>query len=439
MDRARVQPAEPHRVAPALALARADLSSLEAASEIRSGAVLELLVTEPLRPAPDGPALAPVRTLASPGPAPSQPAEDLMLPDPGADYQLLKDRMVAGILAAATPQDPERLFPGPGGPDAVTFGRGAAGVLYALADVGAQVPEPLVDWFSAAAERLDAGPGLFDGLSGVALTLDKLGRSAQAARIWDRVAQAPLADLDVSVTRGLAGLGLALLERSPIPDETCLMARLAELAAELVDRLEDEPSGAGVLDGGTGAALFLLGLVDLTEDETLLPAVERALRQDLDRLGWGPPGTLETGTSENAGQWWDRPVLGPGSAGLAMVLREAREHLSAPWLAEALDWITLACEVQVPEAPGLFDGRAGTAVALWYLRRTPWDTPERRRTILHPHLERLGLPTGADSASTASLDDGGTAPVDLVSGTAGILLALETLLGAEDRRIPFFW
>ena len=411
MIEARTHPFEQRRAA--VTGSRARLANLAVPSGTSPGEVIDLLTREPVR--------SPSRRGAR--------GTVVDLTDRGAPaYRSTRDHLARQILATATPDRSDRLFPGPSGDAAVTFGRGAAGVLWALAESGVEVPVELVDWLERSAARLDPRrPGLFDGASGVALTLSRLGRSDAAEELWRAVDAAPLGPLDVSVARGLPGLGLALLERAPILDESTLMDRLASIAGELTVRLGAGRHGAGVLRGGAGAALFLLDLYEVSEDESLLAPIEVALLHDLALLGWGP-----LSDASAAPLWWQEPLLGNGSAGLAMVLREAAGHLDAGWLGDAQEWIATACECYVPVRPGLLDGAAGTAVALWHLRRTPWDTAVQRRALMRPHLERLGLVGGP------ALDVARTG-VDLSSGAAGILVALETLMGPEERRVPFFW
>ena len=113
-----------------------------------------------------------------------------------------------------------------------------------------------------------------------------------------------------------------------------------------------------------------------------------------------------------------------------MVIREAMAHLDDRWLGDAAEWIATAAECYSTDEAGLDGGAAGVAMALWHLRRTPWDTPVQRRAVMGPHLGRLGLLGGkVDVRRTGA---------GLLSGAAGTLLALEALMGAGDGRIFLF-
>lgn len=355
-------------------------------------------------------------------------------------YPHIRDLLVDGILSSATPERTDRLFPGdpqqllrPHG--GVSLGSGAAGVLWALAEVGADVPAELVNWFEWSAMRSqDLGPGLVDGLSGIALSLDRLDRSRTASRLWARVESAPLETLGASLSDGLPGVGLALLERIRFSDEDRLMGRVNQVTSELLDRLRYGRArrGPGVLRGGAGAALFLLHVYELTGDEDLLPAVEHALRSDLALLGW--PGIAQPGRSD---LWRTRPSLAGGSAGVAVVLHEAMDYFDAPWMFKAREAIARACDLHITSHPGLFHGWAGTLVALQYLRARTWDPASDRRAAVRDQLDRFSHPAVYGRIPFLGVDPERSS-ADLGTGAAGVLLAFDLLI--DDReRMPLLW
>lgn len=369
-------------------------------------------------------------------------AVDLSALEPG-DYPKLLTEVGRAILATATPERTDRLFPdrvalmagGPGGvAGPVTFGRGAAGVLWALADV-VEVPDELVDWLVRAVEETDGlGPGLFDGVSGIALALDKLGRPDAAARLWGQAEQVPLTELGTGLADGLPGVGLALLERAPVRDVEALVARATAIGAELLDRLavEDPWSGGpGLLHGGSGTALFLLHLYGLTEDESLLVGVERALQRDLAALGLGPDGRRWLTSSEDSSVWH-------GTDGIVMVLHEAVKHLDLPWLHEIHRSATVASGRRLEHLPGRFRARAGALLAYQMMHSEPWTAARERVALVQLHLGRLDL-CGGGRRHLRLTEDAPEAEEPRSTGAAGYLVALGGLLGAGDRRVPFFW
>ncbi|GAA0848379.1 class III lanthionine synthetase LanKC [Streptosporangium amethystogenes subsp. fukuiense] len=112
-----------------------------------------------------------------------RPAQMFSVENP--DWPAIRDSLVAGITASATPDRKDRLFPGDPQQFATggfTVANGAAGVLWALRQVGAEVPSDYVDWLVTATRRAsDPLPGLLNGLHGVAATLESLGRRREAA------------------------------------------------------------------------------------------------------------------------------------------------------------------------------------------------------------------------------------------------------------------
>ncbi|KAE8763441.1 lanthionine synthetase C family protein [Georgenia thermotolerans] len=352
------------------------------------------------------------------------------LADAGRRHQLVAS--LAGGIAAAAQLDTELLAGDPPPPaQALGFSHGMAGVLWALAEVGAHVPDALVTWLAEASDRAPLGPGLAQGRSGLALALDALGDHDAAARQWAAVELTDPEDLGLTLADGLAGVGLALLERAPIRDGEALLARVETLARALADQLREEPrmDRLGLMRGGAGAALFLLHVYDLTEDESLLAPIEQCLRHDLAMLGWGSFGR------HAALPLWLRPgSLSEGSIGVGVVLHQAMQHLDAPWVAQAAADITEAAEIWLLERPGLSRGRAGAVLALQYLRSHPWETAEERFARMRPFLEPLTV-----HGSALGTEPSTPLPLGLEDGAAGILLALGHLGMAGDRRLPFFW
>jgi hypothetical protein len=356
-----------------------------------------------------------------------------------SDYPNLLAEVGQAILTTATPERADRLFPdrvalmagGPGGAAGpVSFGYGAAGVLWSLAET-VEVPDELVDWLVRAVEESDEfGPGLFDGASGIALALDRLGRHEAAARLWAQVEQVPLAELGTGLADGLPGVGLALLERAPVRDVEALVARATAIGAELLDRLavEDPWSGGpGLLHGGSGTALYLLHLYGLTEDESLLMGVERALQRDLAALGLGPDGRRWSTSMVDSTVW-------TGTDGIVMVLHEAVKHLDVPWLDEIHRSAAVASGRRLEHVPALFRARAGALLAYQMMHSEPWTPSHERVALVRLHLGRLDLCGGRRHLHLTE-----NVPEEQGTGAAGHLLALAGLLGSGDRRVPFFW
>ncbi|MDX2907047.1 lantipeptide synthetase, partial [Streptomyces scabiei] len=197
------------------------------------------------------------------------------LAEPG-DWPYSRDSMVKAILASATPERDDRLFPG----DVAQFSdggglglaHGAAGVLYALAEVGAERYEEGERWLLDHTAPVPVGTplGLYDGLAGVALTLDRLGHRQRALDLTEQILAEKWHRLSSDLRGGLAGLGLVLDELARTTGEQGLRDHAAEAARLLAQRLgEPRPAPprrrAGLLRGaaaGVGRAGLARSLIN---------------------------------------------------------------------------------------------------------------------------------------------------------------------------------
>lgn len=369
-------------------------------------------------------------------------------PDP-QQWPELRDQLAGAILASATPEREDRLFPG----DVAQFtadgglglSYGAAGVLYALAATGAQREERLEQWLLRRATDPPSGtrPGLFDGLHGVAYTLDQLGHRQAALDTVDICLRERWEALGTDLGGGLAGVGLNLLHLADRTGEVSLAdagMRAVELVARRFDPADEPPeepeqplvSGreqgyAGLLRGGAGAALLLLRGYDRTGDPELLERAAVALRRDLRRCAWRDNGALEI----NEG-WRTMPYLDGGSIGLGLVLDEYLSRGADDQFAEATRGAHRAAQAPMYILPGLFNGRAGI---LLYLARRAADRatdPTVARQVRGLAWHALPFAGGLAFPGTGLL----RLSMDLATGTAGVLLALGAALAPEPVGVP---
>lgn len=346
-------------------------------------------------------------------------------PMPGrAPWQELRGAMHRAILASATPERDDRLFPGdiaqfkPGG--GVNLAHGAAGVLLALAATGADpgVLTPHVAWLRDRARRpvQGSGLGLYDGLAGIAYALDRLGHRQDALDVLDICLRERWQDVEPALHSGLAGIGLALLHF----DRQDLAMRAADGCARHLEGPVPDISGgdhprAGLMYGSSGPALLFLHAYERTGDPGLLDLSELALRQDLRRCRHAEDGSLQV----NQG-WRLLPYLDEGSAGIAAVLARHLVHRPDPELAVALAELRLVERSGYFVQPGLFTGRAGVMAAFGCREQA-----EGLRWHALPYEGGLAFP--GDQLLRLSMD--------LATGTAGVLLALGATEGA--CHLPF--
>lgn len=361
-----------------------------------------------------------------------------------------RDSMARAILASATPQRKDRLFPGDieqfvtGG---LNLAHGAAGVLYALARTGAGRHPEHEEWLLHRAANPEPGVhlGFYDGLHGVAHVLDALGHRAEAVKLLDlcsnELSEGRWERLGPDLYGGLAGIGLNLLHFSDVLDDPSLREEAQQIGEFVADELGDvddvpEVSGgrhpsAGLMRGSSGPALLFVRLHEATGDPAWLDAAAVALGQDLRRCVRTEEGTLEVNED-----WRSMPYLAEGSAGIGMVLAEYLAHREDERFAEATAAIRLAAVSQFYVEPCLFHGRAGLMLLLCQpyppgtaAARDPQVAQHVRRLVWHAmdYQGHLAFP-GAQLMRLS---------MDLATGTAGVLLALGAALHPEPVHLPF--
>ncbi|WAZ25892.1 class III lanthionine synthetase LanKC [Streptomyces cinnabarinus] len=362
--------------------------------------------------------------------------------EPG-DWPFSRDSMVKAILASATPDRDDRLFPGDitqfsdGG--GLGLAHGAAGVLYALDAVGAERYEEGERWLLARTAPAPRGTplGLYDGLAGVAHVLDRLGHRQRALDLVESILAERWQNLSSDLHGGLAGLGLVLGALADTTGEPELRTRAAEAADLLVQRLAEplpdtrRRRRAGLLRGASGPALFLLRQYERTGEARLLDAARVALRRDLDCCARRENGSLEVDEG-----WRTLPYLGEGSAGIGLVLDDlvARLADTDEELEQARTGILSAATCRFYVQPGLLQGRAGLIL---HVART--TTPGASRERLADQIAGLGwLSMSYQGQLAFPGHQMMRLSMDLGTGTAGCLLALGAALDSgTGAHLPF--
>ncbi|QNP67126.1 class III lanthionine synthetase LanKC [Streptomyces genisteinicus] len=362
--------------------------------------------------------------------------------EPG-DWPRSGDSMVRAILASATPEREDRFFPGDiaqfataGG--GMSVGYGTAGILYALRESGA-APCP------AAEERLlrrsrDPGSGtplgFYDGIAGVAWTLQRLGHTEPALRLAEMLLSQDLDALAPDLHGGTAGIGLALDGLAAATGESALRDA-ASRCAELTARPSAAPPGAapgrkrtGLLHGAAGRALLFLRLHERERDAALLDLAGEALHDDLTRCVRGVSGTLQVDEG-----WRTMPYLGAGSVGIGMVADDYLLHRRDDALDTARREILRAAQATFYAQPALFRGTAGMVL---HLARTDAGGPGTTARDVRRQVDCLTWHAMSYQGHLAFPGEQMMRlSMDLATGTAGVLLALAAALGERSAHLPF--
>ncbi|MEV0644213.1 class III lanthionine synthetase LanKC [Phytomonospora sp. NPDC050363] len=374
---------------------------------------------------------------------PTAPAEEVPVfaPDPAA-WPALRDGMTRAIMASATPGRDDRLYPGDVQQFAVGglgLAYGAAGVLYALASTGAgRFPEH-EEWLRSRALNPPGGtrPGLYDGLHGVAFALERLDRRQDALDVLDICLREDWESLGPDLSGGLSGVGLNLLDFGARTGESTLTEAGMKAAALVAERAAAEDgeatmSGgtapwAGLMRGRSGQAMLLLRAFDLTGDRAYLDVAATALRADLRCCLQRENGSLEV----NEG-WRTMPYLDVGSTGVGLALDAYLRRAEDEPFAEALGRIDLAASSTMYILPGLFSGRAGILAYLASRSKSPLDDEAVLRQLRGLPWHALPYAGGIAYPGTGLM----RLSMDIATGTAGILLAVGSVLSGETAVLP---
>lgn len=402
-------------------------------------------------PVPPGMLDESVRTIRGAGHAeyadPHGDVPEMRWPVPGRDeWPKVRDALRRAILASATPERDDRLFPGDvrqfgGHGGGLNVAHGAAGVLYALAEAGAGTFPEYEAWLRDRARVSDPGMGLgfYNGRHGVAYVLNRLGHRQDALDVVDQCLREKGEPLEAGLFSGLAGIGLNLFHLSRETGEPSLSDAANTTVDICADRLggpDDVPdvSGgdhprAGLMYGSAGLALLFLHAYERSGDSGLLDKAAVALQQDLRRCVKAEDGSLQV----NQG-WRYLPYLDEGSVGIALVLARYLTHRDDEAFARALGDLCLITRSRFFVQPGLFTGRSGIIAALGMGLRPPQVgtdplVDEQMRGLRwHALGYKDGLAFPGDQLLRLSMD--------FATGTAGVLFALS--IACERRAcLPF--
>jgi len=350
--------------------------------------------------------------------------------------------LARAIRASATPSRDDRLFPGDIKQFAATGGGlglavGAAGVLYALSEAGADTLAEHEEWLIDRATRPARGTriGLYDGLLGVAFVLARLGHLDAALKIADLCLGEKWERLGTDLYSGLTGVALALAHLGDVTGEPSLRDAGARAAAIVADR--GAPRGtdggrprAGLLHGGAGAALLFVRMFERTGDAGYLDLAAGGIGRDLDACVTDANGALHVDEG-----WRVLPYVGQGSVGIGLVVDDYLAHRPDERFTAAAAGIRLAACSPYYSQPGMFNGRAGMIL---YLSRhqppgqavgDPDVAAHIRRLAWHGIRYRTGLAFPGENLYRLSMD--------LATGTAGVLLGLGAAVARGRPGLPF--
>ncbi|MGW4130409.1 class III lanthionine synthetase LanKC [Amycolatopsis japonica] len=354
------------------------------------------------------------------------------------DWALVRKQITEAILASATPERTDRLFPGDieqfrvGG---ACFGYGAAGVLHALKAVSGERHPAHERWLLDSIRRDPPGrPGFYDGSYGIAYVLEELGYREEATKLLAASTTLVEQTTDHGLEGGLSGIGLTQLHFAVARKDNEFGRQALATAVRLAEALEiADPPGdfgrAGLLNGWSGPALLFVRLFERTREEGWLSFADQALERDIEECVESDDGSLQVRDGETR----TLPYVGVGSAGILMVAEELAKHRPDAKALKSLPGLREACRGEFVIHPGLLFGRGGLMTAL----AMGAEPDQRVRDAIDLHLSRLawyavpykgGLAFPGNQLLRLSMD--------VVTGGAGVLLALAATLDGKAA-LPF--
>jgi lantibiotic modifying enzyme len=329
-----------------------------------------------------------------------------------------------------------------------------------LVDGADETTDAFLDQAVQAAGAVSMSPGLYEGFTGVAWAVEQVGSGDDGedpdqdvdAILRDYVGRSPWTD-DYDLVTGLVGMGVYALERLSRPSARALLAAVVDRLDETTERTEAGstwrtrpellpphqraacPEGyfnLGVAHGVPGVIALLGGAcaagIGGTRARSLLDAAVAWLRaqklQDPDGSlfpSWTAPGA----TPRPARSAWCY-----GDPGIAAALLCAAQAVgNDAWAAEALS-IALRAAIRPPDQAGVRDaglchGAAGLAHVFNRMHQATGDLGLRdaARFWFTRTLE-MRQPGAGIGGYLASINDGWIEDPGLLSGAAGIALAL---------------
>jgi serine/threonine protein kinase len=361
--------------------------------------------------------------------------------EPRPDWALVRKSIATAILASATPRREDRLFPGDVEQfelSGASFAHGAAGVLHALHVSGeGRYPEH-EQWLLASVRRdPPKQPGFYTGAHGIAYVLENFGYRDLADELVTSYAPMVPETHDHGLNSGLSGIGLNLLHFENTRQDKDFLAQAVALGDRLATALPNaEPPGdkakAGLLHGWSGPALLFVRLFERTGDRGWLALAEQALDRDLQECMIA----LDGSTQVRDGTFRTLPYVEIGSAGIAVVLNELARHApDAECVAKMPDLLS-SCTGEFVVHPGLMLGRMGLVATLSQATRRKPDSVldhaiERHLAALAWHAipYQNGLAFPGYQLRRLSMD--------LVTGSAGVLLTLASTVDRIGSMLPF--
>jgi serine/threonine protein kinase len=299
-------------------------------------------------------------------------ADEVPLLKPQHNYQAMLNGVVAHIQEAATYTRHDRLFPADPkvfATNPLSLAYGAAGVGYALRKITGQTSEDLVNWIlQHKVTPQTYAPGLYIGISGIALSLLEMGAVKEAETMFGQTFNDRLLHDAPDIFYGTAGWGMTNLHFFLKTGNQLYLENATAAGNKLLETCQLARTGyywnmgnethLGFAHGASGIAAFLLYLYLATNDEAFLEAGHKGLDFDLSFAVTTKDGGLSW-REATQGQSPLFPYWRFGSAGIGMTVVRYARLLGTDGYNQILEKIFTDTDRKYVVLPGRFIGLAG--------------------------------------------------------------------------------
>lgn len=281
---------------------------------------------------------------------------------------------------------------------------------------------------------LEMSEGLFLGKTGVATALWENGEKKKTEIILNSVKDYHKSN-DVTITSGLAGIGLAFIGFSYDPHFQDYITKAIEIGERLevllktdieISTYDIDITNIGLMNGWSGVSLFYSTLFKRTKDIKWLNLSEEALNKDLEKGIYN----FNDGTYHLDDTYRLMPYLDGGSAGVGLALIEFCILTKKNNYNKELNGISNLRKSKIFYNAGLFRGTLGIidvarAIDKFYSRDINFNDLEKLK-IHWIFNENMIVTPGEFSYRLSD---------DIFSGSLGALLVLESMKNNKN----FFW
>jgi len=276
--------------------------------------------------------------------------------------------------------------------------------------------------------------GLFTGLAGIATTLYEAGYEAESLYTIEKC-MTKIDIGDISLRSGLSGIGLAMISLFLETDNKAYLKQLNVIENYIYEFIEHNKEltikdwagvPIGLIDGWSGVSLFFTAMYSITKESHYYNTAVELIERDLKNTKEDNK-TLQTYDEKNR----LLPYLSGGSIGIGIAIWYLNKVTDKHLFQDELNKIIKLNKIRITFSGGLLEG-AGSFLLL------PILIEDEKEFQKHINLSMDKLTLFLIKRNNSTLFPGNFCyrlSDDYYSGSAGIILAMESILHAN----PLYW